>query len=57
MKNILKVNLVNEFNNIVSSFFEKIGINNSENEKLISLKNILLLKLMNGEIDVKNIKL
>ena len=53
----LDIKLVKNFNEITSSFFEKIGKNNIENKKLSNLKNYLLPKLMNGEIDVENIEL
>ena len=53
----LDLSLVENFDNIISNFFEKIGKNNTENEKLTNLKNYLLPKLMNGEIDVENIEL
>ena len=53
----LDIKLVENFNEITSSFFEKIGKNNIENKKLSNLKNYLLPKLMNGKIDVENIEL
>ena len=53
----LDLDMIKDFDSVVSSFFEKIGKNNIENKKLTNLKNYLLPKLMNGEIDVKNIEL
>lgn len=55
--NELNIKSVENFNEITSSFFEKIGKNNIENQKLNNLKNYLLPKLMNGEIDVEKIEL
>lgn len=46
-----------QFHSNVLPMFEKIKINQFENQKLINLKNYLLPKLMNGEIDIKNIEL
>ena len=46
-----------EFNNIVSSMFEKIKLNQYENERLSQLRDTLLPKLMNGEIDLENIEI
>ena len=46
-----------EFNNIVSSMFEKIKINQYENERLSQLRDTILPKLMNGEIDLENIEI
>ena len=45
------------FYNLVKPLFENIKNNQIESEKLINLKNYLLPKLMNGEIDVENIEL
>ena len=50
-------NELNNFYTLVKPNFEKIKILQLENEKLINLKNILLSKLMNGEIDVENVEL
>lgn len=46
-----------EFNNNVSNMFEKIKLNQYENEKLSKLRDTLLPKLMNGEIDLDNIEI
>lgn len=45
------------FTNMVEPIFEKIWENQSENEKLSSLRDTLLPKLMSGEIDVSRLKL
>ena len=45
------------FYNLVKPLFENIKNNQIESEKLTNLKNYLLPKLMNGEIDVENIEL
>lgn len=41
-----------EFNSITSPMFEQINTNLSENKKLSNLRDTLLPKLMNGEIEV-----
>ncbi len=46
-----------EFNNSVSSMFEKIKLNQYENERLSQLRDTLLPKLMNGEIDLDNVEI
>lgn len=46
-----------EFNNIVSKMFDKIKANQIETETLIKLRDTLLPKLMNGEIDLENIEI
>ena len=46
-----------EFNNSVSSMFEEIKLNQYENERLSQLRDTLLPKLMNGEIDLDNIEI
>ena len=38
-------------------FFDKIRNNEKENSKLIQLRDTLLPKLMNGEIDLDNIEI
>lgn len=45
-----------EFNNNVSCMFEKIKSNQYENERLSELRDTLLPKLMNGEIDLDNLE-
>ena len=46
-----------EFNNSVSSMFEKMKLNQYENERLSQLRDTLLPRLMNGEIDLDNIEI
>ncbi|MEG1362933.1 MAG: restriction endonuclease subunit S, partial [Clostridia bacterium] len=53
----LPENKLLEFHNTVSKMFDKIKVNQIENENLINLRDTLLPKLMNGEIDLDNIEL
>ena len=46
-----------EFHNIVSKMFEKIKLNQLENKNLEQLRDTLLPKLMNGEIDLDKIEI
>ncbi|MDE7433012.1 MAG: restriction endonuclease subunit S [Lachnospiraceae bacterium] len=46
-----------KFNNIVKHMFDKMLDNSLENEKLSTLRDALLPKLMSGELDVSNIDL
>ena len=46
-----------EFNNLVWNIFEKIKLNQKENETLAQLRDTLLPKLMNGEIDLDKIEI
>lgn len=46
-----------EFNNIVANMFERIKLNQNENKTLEQLRDILLPKLMNGEIDLDKIEI
>lgn len=46
-----------EYNNIVKPIFEKIKINEQQNIVLSDLRDTLLPKLMNGEIDLDNIEI
>jgi type I restriction enzyme S subunit len=48
--------ILNNFNRIVKPIFKQIYENNIENKNLIQLRDILLPKLMSGEIDVSNVK-
>ena len=48
---------LNEFYNLVNPLFKKIRVFQLENIKLTNLKNYLLPKLMNGEIDIEKIEL
>ena len=49
--------LLIEFNNSVSNMFEKIKLNQYENERLTQLRDTLLPRLINGEIDLDNIEI
>lgn len=49
--------IVTLFTTTVEPIFEKIWVNRSENEKLSSLRDTLLPKLMSGELDVSDIDL
>ena len=49
--------IVTLFTTTVEPIFEKIWANQSENEKLSTLRDTLLPKLMSGELDVSNIDL
>ena len=48
---------LDEFNNIAEPMYEQIFKNNDENEVLIQIRDTLLPKLMNGEIDIENIEI
>lgn len=48
---------IKKFNSIIESFFLQIFENGQENERLAALRDTLLPKLMNGEIDVENVKI
>lgn len=48
---------LNKFNNLTSAMFKTIKNNESENIKLSELRDTLLPKLMNGEIDLDKIEL
>lgn len=48
---------IDYFDSIAKVCMDKITINTLENEKLIELRDILLPKLMNGEIDLDNIEI
>lgn len=53
----LPKDLLIEFNNSVSNMFEKIKLNQYENERLTQLRDTLLPRLINGEIDLDNIEI
>ena len=58
----VEVNICDEkeiinFENSVKSIMEKISSNTLENKKLVELRDTLLPKLMNGEIDLDNIEI
>lgn len=48
---------LDRFNNEIDSVYKKYELNIRENEKLSELRDTLLLKLMNGEIDLDNIEI
>lgn len=48
---------LNKFNKLTSSMFELVKNNEKENIKLSELRDTLLLKLMNGEINLDNIEI
>ena len=54
---IPSANQLNKFNNLTSSMFKIIRNNEFENIKLSELRDILLPKLMNGEIDLDKIEI
>ena len=47
--------ILNKFSEVTVNIINKIQLNNIENEKLISLRDTLLPKLMSGEVTVKKI--
>lgn len=49
--------IVERFTNIVEVLFDKIWMNQAENEHLICVRDTLLPKLMSGEIDVSDIEI
>ncbi len=49
--------IINKFNNLIFPIIENIQNNKAENMKLSQLRDTLLPKLMNGEIDLDNIKI
>ena len=53
----LNIAEVEKYNNLVAPLFKMIGENQKENKKLSQLRDILLPKLMNGEIDLDNIEI
>jgi len=48
---------ISNFTQIVTPMFDKIGKNKCENKRLVELRDTLLPKLMNGEIDVSKVKI
>lgn len=52
----LNIDEVEKYNNLVAPLFKMIGKNQKENKKLSQLRDTLLPKLMNGEIDLDKIK-
>ena len=55
--NIAEKEYIINFENIVKPIMEKIALNSLENKKLADLRDTLLPKLMNGEIDLDNIEI
>lgn len=53
----LPQNIIQEFHNTVCELFDKIKLNQLENKNLEQLRNTLLPKLMNGEIDLDKIEI
>ena len=53
----LNIAEVEKYNNLVAPLFKMIGENQKENKKLSQLRDTLLPKLMNGEIDLDNIEI
>lgn len=53
----LKGDKVREYNTLVEPLFKMIGHNTVENDRLSKLRDTLLPKLMNGEIDLDNIEI
>ena len=49
--------LIREFDEIIKPLFDKISLTCFESKKLEQLRDILLPKLMNGEIDLDNIEI
>ncbi|HHX66633.1 MAG TPA: hypothetical protein GX708_01070 [Gallicola sp.] len=48
---------MNDFTNIIKPIIERIHKNNVNNNNLVELRDTLLPKLMNGEIDLENIEI
>lgn len=53
----LNIAEVEKYNNLVAPLFKMIGENQKENKKLSQLRDTLLPKLMNGELDLDNIEI
>lgn len=53
----LNIAEIEKYNNLVAPLFKMIGENQKENKKLSELRDTLLPKLMNGEIDLDNIEI
>ena len=54
---VLNADEIEKYNNLVEPLFKMIGNNKIENMKLSQLRDTLLPKLMNGEIDLDNIEI
>ena len=53
----LNTDKVEKYNNLVAPLFKMIGKNQKQNKELSQLRDTLLPKLMNGEIDLDNIEI
>lgn len=53
----IKQSDINHYTKLITPFFETIGKNKTENQRLVALRDTLLPKLMSSEIDVSNIEL
>ena len=54
---LLQEDTIEEFEKIATPIYEMIWTNESQNAKLRSVRDVLLPKLMSGEIDVSNLDL
>ena len=54
---LLPQNIIQEFHDTVCKLFDKIKLNQLENKNLEQLRDTLLTKLMNGEIDLDKIEI
>lgn len=54
---IPSIKAIQEFNSLIDSFHSRIFKNGQENENLTALRDSLLPKLMNGEIDVSQVQI
>jgi type I restriction enzyme S subunit len=48
--------IVNEFDNVISSYFRKIENNDNESRRLAEIRDTLLPKLMSGELKVNEVE-
>lgn len=48
---------MNDFDSLIQPLFEQILTNQQENQRLAALRDTLLPKLMNGEIDMSAVKI
>ena len=49
--------IIDKYNNVVKPLYEKIFNNQKENQNLKSLKEIVLPKLLNGELNIEDVKI
>lgn len=54
---IPSIKAIQEFNSLIDSFHSRVFKNGQENENIAALRDTLLPKLMNGEIDVSNVRI